>query len=207
MRGLGRRPDGSPHVPCERKHDECYYSNPYEGAPPRDGWVREDRRPPDRSAENRPSPCHEREIAPPAKLPQANGGNGCGEAVGEGANSDHLPSYMKLGKSLGSHRQDEGSDRKPAQQESENRDASRSRQLKQSPLLVGRPNEWLISCKRPSDNLRSFVAAGRLGRGRSAAPPAFVDCISGLASTHSTPGDSYHVATPRIVLSRPMPTA
>jgi hypothetical protein len=33
------------------------------------------------------------------------------------------------------------------------------------------------------DNLRSFVAAGRLGNERSNAPPAFVGCISGLGRT------------------------
>src|SRR4051794_37432974 len=45
---------------------------------------------------------------------------------------------------------------------------------------VRQPNEWLISCKRPHTNLRSIVAAGRVGHGRSPAPPAFVGCISGL---------------------------
>jgi hypothetical protein len=33
------------------------------------------------------------------------------------------------------------------------------------------------------DNLRSVVAAGRLGRGRSRAPSAFVGCISGLGGS------------------------
>ncbi len=42
------------------------------------------------------------------------------------------------------------------------------------------PNEGLISCKRPCDNLRSIVATGRLGCGRRLASPAFVGCISGL---------------------------
>jgi hypothetical protein len=40
----------------------------------------------------------------------------------------------------------------------------------------------LISCKRPCENLWSIVAAGRAGRGRCPASPAFVGCISGLGS-------------------------
>jgi hypothetical protein len=42
------------------------------------------------------------------------------------------------------------------------------------------PNDWLISCKRPCENLWSLVAAGRIGRGRRPAPPAFVGCTNRL---------------------------
>jgi len=42
------------------------------------------------------------------------------------------------------------------------------------------PNEWLISCKGPCENLWSLVAGRRPGCGRHPAPPAFVGCISGL---------------------------
>jgi hypothetical protein len=44
-------------------------------------------------------------------------------------------------------------------------------------------NEWLISCKRLLEDLRSAVAAGRPGCGRRPASPAFVGCISGLGAT------------------------
>ena len=51
-------------------------------------------------------------------------------------------------------------------------------------LDVQRPNEWLISCKRPCENLRSFVAEpASVGRERrTRLTPAFVGCISGLGS-------------------------
>ena len=39
------------------------------------------------------------------------------------------------------------------------------------------------------DNLRSFVAAGSVGRGRRPAPPAFVGCISGLGGNRGLGND------------------
>jgi hypothetical protein len=45
------------------------------------------------------------------------------------------------------------------------------------------PNENANQLQTTCDNLRSIVAAGRVGSGRRSGQPAFVGCISGLDGT------------------------